>query len=78
MVAHIPVDWRCDTVLVAGLERVNHSEKFCSATPRRCWVGHDEADDLFGIDNEDRANRKCRAPRVHVAQVLVVNPIALG
>ena len=75
IVAHVPVDGCCDTVLVASLERVNHSEKLCSATPRRGWVGHDESNGLFGIDDEDRANRECYAPRIHVAQVLVVKPI---
>ena len=62
IVAHVPVDGRCDTVLVASLERVNYSKKLCSATPRGGWVGLDEANSLFRIDDEDRANGECHAP----------------
>jgi hypothetical protein len=53
-----PVDWSRNTVLVPGLEGIDNSEDFGGVTSSGCGVGEDEADGLFGVDDEDGTDRE--------------------
>ena len=71
-----PVDGGGDTVLVAGLERVDDAEHFGRVAARRRRVREDETDGLLGVDDEHRADGEGDALLVDVGRVLVVEPAA--
>jgi hypothetical protein len=70
-----PVDRGGDSVLIASLEGVDDAEDLGGVAAGGCWVGHDEADGLLGVDNEDRADGERNALGVDIGSILVVNPI---
>jgi hypothetical protein len=74
IVARDPVDWSGNTVLVAGLKRVNNTEDLGGVTAGGSRVGEDETDSLLWVDDEDRADGESNALGVDVGGVLVVKP----
>ena len=72
--ARHPVDWCCDAVLVASLERVNNAQNLRRVATRRSGVGEDGADRFLGIDDVDRADSKGNTLLVNVGGVLVIEP----
>ena len=69
-----PVDRGGDLVLVAGLERVHHAEDLSGVAAGRGWVGHNQADGLLWVDDEDAADGEGDALGVDVGGILVVDP----
>lgn len=65
----------CIPVLVTSLERVDNTEDLGGIPTSRCWVGHDQTDSLFGINDEDGADGECNALGVDVGSVLVVQHV---
>ena len=70
-----PVDGSSDAVLVAGLQGVDDAEHLGGVAAGGRRVGHDEADGLLGVDDEDGADGEGDALGVDVGGVLVVDPI---
>jgi hypothetical protein len=70
----IPVDRCSNTMSIGRLEGVNHSEEFHGIPTSRGWVGEDEADGLFGVNDENRADGKSNALRIHIGGILVIKP----
>ena len=75
IVARNPVDWRSDAVLVTGLERVDDAEDLGGVAASGRWVGHDEADGLLGVNDENGADGERNALGVNVGRILVIDPI---
>ena len=73
-----PVDRGGDTVLVAGLERVDDAQNLSGVAASGSRVGEDETDGLLGVNDEDRADGERNALGVNVGGVLVVQPVQLG
>ncbi len=74
IIAWNPVDWRGNTVLVTGLQRVDNTENLGRVAASGGRVGEDEANSLLGVDNEDRANSERNALGVDIGGILVVKP----
>jgi len=72
-----PVDGCGDAVLVAGLERVDDSEDLGRVTSCGCWVGEDEADSLFWVNDEDGADGECDSLGVDIGGILVIKPFCV-
>jgi hypothetical protein len=70
-----PVDRGGDAVLVAGLEGVDHAENLGGVAAGGGGVGHDQADGLLGVDDENGADGEGDALGVDVGGVLVVKPV---
>ena len=74
IVTRRPIDRCGDTMLVRGLVRVNYSEKFRRVTTSGGRVGEDEANDLLGINDENRANGEGNPSRINIGGILMVKP----
>ena len=69
-----PVDWGGDSVLIASLEGVDHTKNLSGITASGGRVGEDEADCLFRVNDEDRADSECNSLGVDIGGILVVKP----
>jgi hypothetical protein len=78
IVTRNPVDWGGDTVLVASLEGIDHTEDLGGVAASGGRVRENEADGLLGVDDEDRADGERNALGIDVGGVLVVQPPALS
>lgn len=70
-----PVDWGGDAVLVTSLQRVDNPQDLSSVPSSGGWVGHNEADGLFAVDDEDGSDGESDSLRVDVGGVLVVQHV---
>jgi hypothetical protein len=53
VIARYPVDGSCDTMLVAGLERIKDAKNFGGVTTSRSRVRENQSDGLLRVDDEN-------------------------
>ena len=75
VVTRQPVDRAGDTVLVGGLKSVDNTEDLGGVTASGGRVGHDQADLLGGVDDEDGTDGQGHTLRINIGGVLVVDHI---
>jgi len=78
VVALVPVDGGGNTVLVAGLEGVDHAEDLVEVAARLRGVGQGQADNLLGVDHEHRPDGEGDALGVNVCGVHSVQHVVQG
>lgn len=75
VVTHLPVDGSGNTLLVAGLQRINDTEDFGGVAAGGGRVHHGQTDLLAWVDDEDRADGERNALLVDVVQILLVDHV---
>jgi len=70
-----PVDGGSDSVLIASLEGINNSENLGGVAASGGGVGHDKADCLLRVDDEDGADGESNALGVNIGGILLVDHV---
>lgn len=75
VVTRHPVDRGGDSVLVTGLQGVQHSQDLGSVSTSRSGVSQDQSDLLGGVDDEHRSDGELHTLVVDIGGVLVVDHV---
>lgn len=52
----VPIDWGGDTILITQLDGIDNTDDFVKVASGNSGVRDGQADDLFGVDDEDCTN----------------------
>jgi hypothetical protein len=73
--ANLPINGGDEAVFVGQLQRLNDTEDFGRVTAGTGGVVDDGADDLLGVNEEDRADGQCHTLGVDVGGILVIDHV---